>query len=91
MINKNSFEFKSIEDIKEFCPQDELKIAYIKKDNIPTIEIKNKNLMIYDGQECKINDYLKQINDYIKKVQYINDDLNDLLDDYEYDHCEIFK
>ena len=47
--------------------------------------------MIYEGQECKINDYIKQINDFIKKVKDINEELNDFLEDHKYVHCEICK
>ena len=85
MIADNSFDFKTIEDEDLDNGEDDISIAYLKKDDIPVIQILNKNLMVYDKQEMKINDYLKRIN------EYICDSSNDLVDDYIYDRCGICK
>ena len=85
MIADNSFDFKTIEDEDLDNGEDDISIAYLKKDDIPVIQILNKNIMLYDKQEMKINDYLKRIN------EYICDSSNDLVDDYIYDRCGICK
>ena len=90
-FNKSSFELKNIEYLKEDCPLNEIKIAYLRKDDIPTIEILNQNLMLYDEQEYEINNYIEQIKAHITKVKDINNNSNDLLDDYKYELCKICK
>ena len=91
MINEKNFGIINIGNLYNDSFVDEIKIAYLKKDDVPEIEIKNKNTMIYDGKECKISDYIEQINENIKKVEDINDNSNDLIDDYYYDRCGICK
>ena len=44
----------------ETNPENEFKNPYFKKDDVTIIEIKNKNIMIYDGNECKIDEYLSK-------------------------------
>ena len=85
LVKDNSFDLKSIEDEEWDNGNDYISIAYLKKDDIPEIKIINKNLMLYDKQEMKINDYIKRIN------EYISDSSKDLLDDYLYDRCKICK
>ena len=51
---------------------------YLKKDDVPKIEIKNKNEMIYNRNKYKINAYLNEIN----KVN------NDFLDASIYNYCK---
>ena len=43
--------------------------------------------MNIDGDWFKIDDYIKQINDYIKKINEDKNNLNDFLDDYDYNRC----
>ena len=86
MIIENSFEL-SIENKKEENSENDIRIAYIKKEEVPKIEIINSNLMNIDGDWFKIDDYIKQINDYIKKIKEDKNNLNDFLDDYDYNHC----
>ena len=52
--------------------------SYLKKDDVPKIEIKNKNEMIHDGNEYKINEYLSEIN----KIK------NDFFDVSIYNYCK---
>ena len=87
-MNDYSFEMRNNIDYE---PGNEIKIAYLKKDGIPEITIFDKNRMIYDGIECQISDYINQINEKIKKIKDINDNSIDLLDDNNYDICEICK
>ena len=69
----------------------DIKIVYLKKEEIPQIKIINKNLMLYDNQNYKINDYIEKINDNIKKIKDNNNNSNNFLDDTEYDHCKKCK
>ena len=69
----------------------DIKIVYLKKEEIPQIKIINKNLMLYDNQNYKINDYIEKINDNIKKIKDNNNNSNNFLDDIEYDHCKKCK
>ena len=59
----------------------EIIIAYLERDYIPEILILDKNRMICCGIEYKIDDYINQINEKIKKINDINDNSVDLLDD----------
>ena len=83
-VNENSFEIKNEEEFDN----SEIKIVYLKKDDIPQIKIKNKNFMSCDEKEIKIKDYLKQIDNKIKDIK---DNSFDLIDDYIYDRCRICK
>ena len=83
-VNENSFEIKNEEENDD----SEIKIVYLKKDDIPQIKIKNKNFMICDEKEIKIKDYLKQIDNKIKDIK---DNSFDLIDDYIYERCRICK
>ena len=47
--------------------------------------------MTCDRIECKISDYIKQINEKIKKIKDINDNSIDLIDESSYDNCDICK
>ena len=92
LISEKSFEIESIENQID-NEENDINIVYLKKKDIPNIKIINKNLMICDEEECKISDYIEQINNYIKKIEDIDVDnkLNDLLDDNKYDFCSICK
>ena len=46
----------------ETIPEDELKNPYLKKDDIPKIELVGENKMIYEGENYKIDEYLNRIN-----------------------------
>ena len=66
-INKSmnidtSFNEQIINKENEINQENEYKNPYLKKDDVPKIEIKNKNEMIYDANEYKIDKYLKEIN-----------------------------
>ena len=62
----------------EINQENEFKNPYLKKDDVPKIEIINKNNMIYDGIEYKINEYLNEIN----KVHI------DIFDTSIYNYCK---
>ena len=47
--------------------------------------------MICGGIEYKIDDYINQINEKIKKINDINDNSVDLLDDDKYISCGLCK
>ena len=70
-------EFENKTNIKENQAAYLTKKPYFKKDNIPEIEIIDKNTMICDNKEYKISEY-------IKKINAID---NDFLDDVIYDYC----
>ena len=76
---------------EEEDPTNEIKIVYLKKDDIPVIEILDKNKMIYDGKEYQISEYFNQIKEFINKIKDVNDNSIDLLDDNKYDKCGICK
>ena len=76
---------------EEDIPFNEFKIVYLKKEYISEIQILNKNQITCDGIECKISDYIKQINEKIKKIKDINDNSIDLIDESRYDNCDICK
>ena len=71
--------------------ENEIKIVYLRKDDIPEIQIYDKNKMCCDGMEYKISDYINKINEKIKKIKDINDNSIDLIDDNNYDICGICK
>ena len=82
-INKSmnidtSFNEQIINKENEINQENEYKNPYLKNDDVPKIEIKNKNEMIYDEHEYKIDEYLKEVN----KVN------NDFLDASIYNYCK---
>ena len=91
LINENSIELEDIQNGINSDKDENIKICYLKNDEIPKIKIIDKHLMASDEKVYKIIDYLKQIKDYIKKLENNDDDKNDLLDDFKYDICGICK
>ena len=77
-IPGTSFNEQDINKEKEINPENEFKNPYLKKDDVPKIEIINKNKMIYDGIEYNINEYLNEIN----KVHI------DIFDTSIYNYCK---
>jgi len=66
----------------EIIPELEVKNPYLKKDDVPKIEIISDNHMIYEGKNYRIDEYLDKI---------IGNSSN-FLDDYiYYEHCKICK
>jgi len=65
----------------------EIKIGYLKDDEIPEIKILKHNLMLINGKEISINSYLKKIKDYIGNIADPNNSDIDLLDDNKYNQC----
>ena len=51
-MNEKSFEIKNEEKI--YNSENEIIISYFKKGDIPQIKIKNKNLMVCDGEVIKL-------------------------------------
>ena len=62
----------------EIIQENVIKNPYLKKDDVPIIEIKNKNEMINNGKLCKIDKYLNEINKAT----------NGFLDDSIYNYCK---
>ena len=65
-INKSmkidtSFNEPIINKENEINQENEYKNPYLKKDDVPKIEIKNKNEMIYDAKEYKIEEFIKPV------------------------------
>ena len=89
LTNENSFFSKNFDDNFENNSENGIKIVYLKKDEIPKIQLINKKIMTIDGQYLVIKDYLNQINDYNNKINDNNENSNDLLVDYKYEVCGI--
>ena len=91
LLNENSIENESILIENANVPKKDIILAYLKMDEIPKIQIINEHLMKFNDKIYEINDYLKCINEYIKKNIDNSDNLNDLLEDNEYDLCGLCK
>ena len=85
-MNEDSSESEISED-KNLDNFEDIIIPYLKDDDIPNILIKNQNLMIYDGVECNINEYIKEIEDYTNENKYNENFLNE----YKYEICGFCK
>ena len=78
-INKSmnidtSFNEQIINKENEINQENEYKNPYLKKDDVPKIEIISDNHMIYEGKNYRIDEYLDKIIKKIKKYidKYIN-------------------
>ena len=60
-IPDTSFNEEAGGEESEIIQENQYKNPYLKKNDVPLIEFKNKNEMIYDGNAYKIDDYLNKI------------------------------
>ena len=60
-IPDTSFNEEAGGEESEIIQENQYKNPYLKKDDVPKIEIKNKNEMIYDAKEYKIEEFIKPV------------------------------
>ena len=73
LLNEFEEQKNTTKNQTEYVPKN----PYLKKDNVPEIEIIDKNIIYCDNKEYQINEYFEQI----KNAS------NDFLDDVIYDYC----
>ena len=89
-IQNISFKIETIDDIRTDS-EEKKKNPYLKKEDIPKIEIINQNTMIYEEKEYQIKDYLNQIKHVLGKIKNnIDESLENTIKDNQDELLEVF-